>query len=557
MRLLLRRWNLWIVGTCLLAALVLTPLLLIVVQLFYPGEGSLWQTLGTPTVRHYLANTLMLFAGVSFGVLLLGVTTAWLVTVYDFPGRRWFSELLILPLVIPTYILAFTYAGMMEHTGPIESQLRAWWGPASQGAYLPFSLKNVYGLIFLFSVNLYPYVFMVSRASFARQSQGVLDVSRNLGVNMWHTVWRVVLPLARPAIVAGVTLCLLEVVNDYGAAEYFGVDTFATAIFREWFARDNATLAVRLAALLMLVVALLMLAERWQRGSARYDDVGKSTRPVLRQSLTGWRSWFAVLFCGFPLCFGFALPMIQLVHWAIVHGSKVAQDPSFVSAILHSLWLSGTAAVVTVGAALFLAYTLRLFPSIWMNRLSQITLIGYSVPGTIIAVGMMLLAASYDRWSKAVLASISIVSPWLLSGSFALMVAAFLVRFLMVAYSPIDASFQRHGRSLHEASRLLGHPPWRTLWLIELPLLWHGLLAAMLLVFIDALKELPLTLFLRWGNFNTLATEVYNVAKQMESVEQSAVYAVMIALAGLLPVFLLNRMLTPQHSQQTTQNQRQ
>ncbi len=542
----MKRWRYWLNGwvilSTLLALVVLVPLLFLVSQVL-SGGGSLWQNLSAPPVRRYAWNTSLLLMGVGGGVLVLGVLPAWFVTVFDFPGRKWLSSGMVLPLVLPAYILAYTYAGMTDYTGPIETTLRSWFGKPERGSYLPFSIMNLYGLMFLLSVNLYPYVYMIARASFVRQSQGVLEVARNLGANAFQTFFRVVLPLARPAIVSGLTLCWLEVVNDYGAAEYFGVDTFATAIFREWFARDNVIMAIRLAALLMFVVGLLLLLERWQRGNARYDEAGKSHRPVLRQTLRGGKAWGVTLFCLFPLFFGFLLPMLQLVSWAVLNVQQVVQGESFVRLILNSLGLASAAALCTVAAALLLAYTLRLFPISWMERLSRLALIGYAVPGTVIAVGVMVVAAQYDRLIRA-LAPTSLDLSWLtVSGTFVLMLVAFVVRFLMVAHSPIDASFQRHGKHLNEASRLLGLSPLKTLWKVELPLIRNGLLAAGLLVFIDALKELPLTLFLRWGNFNTLSTEVYNLAKQMESVDESAVYAVMIALAGLVPVLVLNKLL--------------
>lgn len=553
----MKRWrywlNGWVLNSVVIALVVMLPLLFLVTQVF-GGGGSLWASLSAPPVRRYVWNTCMLLVGVGGGVLVFGVVPAWFVTVYDFPGRKWLSSAMVLPLVLPAYILAYTYAGITDYTGPIETTLRGWFGKPEQGSYLPFSITNLYGLMFLLSVNLYPYVYMIVRASFVRQSQSVLEVARNLGASAFQTFFRVVLPLARPAIAGGLTLCWLEVINDYGAAEYFGVDTFATAIFREWFARDNVTMAVRLAALLMFVVGLLLVLERWQRGNARYDETGKSHRPVQRRTLRGPKAWGVALFCLVPLLFGFLLPMVQLVAWAITNAKQVMQGESFWQLIVNSLRLAACASFFTVGVALLLAYTLRLFPVSWMERLSRLALIGYAVPGTVIAVGVMVVAAQYDKLIRGI-APVSYDVTWFcLSGTFTLMIVAFVVRFLMVAYSPIDASFQRHGRHLNEASRLLGYSPLKTLWKVELPLIWNGLLAAGLLVFIDALKELPLTLFLRWGNFSTLSTEVYNLAKQMESVDESAVYAVMIALAGLVPVLFLNKLLGS-GSQKTTSTQ--
>jgi iron(III) transport system permease protein len=547
-RRILRAQNPWIWASAFFTGLVILPLLFVLSRVFEGGLSALISSLLEPTVGRYLANTALLLVGVGCLSFLVGVGTAWLITMYEFPGRRWLGGMLFLPLVMPAYILAYTYAGLFEVTGIVESALRALWGtPQGRGRLVPFEIMSLWGLISLLALNLYPYVLMTTRAAFARQSAQAWEVARSLGVSPWRAFWQVILPMTRPAWVGGLILCLLEVINDYGAAEFYGVDTFATAIFRQWFARDNAAMAIRLAACLMLVVFLLLLLERWQRGQARYDEGGGSFRPILREKLNGWRAWSATLLCLFPILLGFVIPVMQLALWAY-HAGRRGLGERFWVLLGNSLWLASVAAALTVLVALLIAYTLRVFDGLWLRRMARLALIGYSIPGTVIAVGVLVVAASVDRlWMR-----LGITSGMLLSGSALLMLIAFLVRFLMVAYAPIEGGFQKNGRHLNDASRLLGHPPLKTLWRVELPLLRSALLGAYLLVFIDALKELPLTLFLRWGNFNTLSTEIYNLAKQMEVVEDAGAYALLLVLAGLLPVLGLERLLSSRQGDSTS-----
>ncbi len=533
-----RQQSPWIWFTALITGLIALPLLFVLSRLVEGGTGGLFATVWSPTTRGYLWNTLRLFLGVGVLCFVLGVGTAWLVTQYEFPGRRWLSGALILPLVIPTYILAYAYAGALDVTGPVEGFLRWVWGtPSGRARRVPFEIMSLWGLTLLLALNLYPYVLMTCRAAFARQSVGVWEVAKSLGVGPWRIFLTVILPMTRPAWVGGLTLCLLEVVNDYGAAEYYGVDTFATAIFRAWFGRDDAPLAIRMAALLMLLVLVLLGLERWQRGQARYHE-SKSFRPMLRQPLRGGWAWMATLFCFLPFFFGFVLPVLQLGMWTWQTGSKHL-NAGFGRLLVNSVGLAGSVALCTVGIALVIAYTVRVFEGPWVQRMARLALVGYSIPGTVIAVGVMVVAAQADR----LLMGWRLTQETLLGGSFGLLLAAFVVRFLMVGYSPIETGFQKNGRHLNEASRLLGHPPWRTLWLVELPLMKSALLGAFLLVFIDALKELPLTLFLRWGNFQTLSTEIYNYAKQMEVAEDAGLYALFLVLVGMIPVFVLERLL--------------
>jgi len=546
------RWNHgWFWFSALLTLAVAFPIAFILFKVV--GSGTeLWNSLNTPTVHRYLWNTGWLALGVGVLTLGFGGVTAWLITAYDFPGRRWLGSALILPLVFPAYILAYTYAGIFDFTGPIETTLRGWFGDASSGKYIPFEFTNIYGLIFLLSCNLYPYVYMTMRASFVQQSQRMLELTRSFGVGPIPTFFRVVLPLARPAMVAGLTLCLLEVINDFGAAEYFGVDTFATAIYRTWFSRGNYPLAMRLAAFLMLIVAVILLLEQWQRRRVRYEEGSKSSVRVEPYKLKGWKAWAASLFCFFPFFFGFLLPMLQLLAWTARHFSGIEWTGEFGAILKNTLLLALCASIVTVLCALILAYTLRLFSDSWIRLLSKLALIGYAVPGTVIAVGVMAVGHPVQRWLVKYNMLSTSDSQLYLWGCL-LMLFAFLVRFLMVAYSPIDASFQRTGRHFNEAARLLGASPLKTLFRVEIPMISSGLLAAMLLVLIDTLKELPLTLFLQPVGFRTLSTKIYYIAKNMESVEESAVYAVVIALLGLLPVYLIYRsLLRDSHSTSRT-----
>ncbi len=530
----------WTLGALAVVAMVLLPLGSIMVGVL--GESSeTWRHLASTVLAEYLVNSAVLVVAVGAMTLVMGVGTAWLVSTCDFPGRRILESGLILPLAIPTYIVAYTYAGVLSHTGPVQRILQLFLDP-SVTAGLRTALMSRSGAAVMLAIVLYPYVYLITRASFLKQSGSVLETSRMLGKSPWHSFSRVALPMARPAVVAGVTLVLMEVLNEYGAVKYFGVSTFTTGIFRAWFSLGDAPAAIRLSACLLILVFALILLERAQRGRARFDHGPGRYRPVVPYRLSGMRAWGATAVCGLPVLVGFVIPVLQLGAWAIAVAPD-ALDRRFVTLALNSFGLALAASVLAVVAALLVIYAVRLAPTALMKLASRASSLGYAIPGAVIAVGVLVPFIWVDRWLAGTWTALTGSSPGLiLTGTVAALIFAYVVRFLAVALNPLDSGFERICGNLDETSRSLGSPPLRTLLKVDIPLLKGTLVSAGLLVFVDVMKELPLTLILRPFDFDTLATRAFQLASD-EQMAQSALPALLIIGVGLLPVVLLNRLI--------------
>lgn len=493
---------------------------------------KVWQSEGMPwaVLWSYSWNSLELLLGVGFGALLLGVPTAYLVASYRFPGRRFFEWALILPLAMPSYIVAFTYSGIFDFTGPVQRFTRHVLGWSSD-ALVPFNIRSMGGAIFILAMVLYPYVYVVARTAFRQQSQSLLEASRLMGEGALRRFWFLRLPLARPAIVGGLALVLMEVLNDYGAVKYYGVPTFTLGIFRAWFSMNDRPLAIAFALLLLLIIGGLLALERWQRGRQRYQ-LSTKHKPLRREQLGGRKALLAVLLCALPLLGGFVLPALQLSYWAMGH-LEVFQETEFWTTLWGSLRLALSAALLTTLAAFGLATAQQGRGAKWRGRLARLGALGYAVPGAVIAMGVLIAAFWVDK---------NYFGELVLLGTGAALLYALLVRFLAVSYNSIEAGWARLPESLAEASRSLGQSRWRTLWYIQLPLLRSSILAGLLLVWVDVLKELPLTLILRPFNFDTLATKTFELADD-EQLAQSAIYALVVVAIGLLPVLGINRLL--------------
>jgi iron(III) transport system permease protein len=530
----------WTLATLILVALVLLPLASIFVGVF--GESSeTWRHLARTVLPLYLWNSALLVVGVGGLTLVIGVVTAWLVTVCDFPGRSVLAWALILPLAVPTYIIAYTYAEILAHTGPVQGLLQLFLEPGTT-ARLRTGLMSLPGAGLMMALVLYPYVYLITRASLLGQSGAALESSRILGHSARDIFFRVALPMARPAVVAGVTLVLMEVLNEYGAVRYFGVSTFTTGIFRAWFSLGDSSAAIRLSGCLLLFVFLLILLERVQRGRARFGDLSGRYRPVAPFRLEGWHRWGAFTVCALPVVLGFLVPTLQLLAWAVQVAPEVL-DSRFLLLTAHSFGLAVAAAMAAVVAALLIVYSVRLSPTPLLRLASRASSLGYSIPGAVIAVGVLVPFIWLDRRLAAFAQSVWGTSMGLiLTGTAAALVFAYVVRFLAVALNPIDSGFERICGNLDETSRSLGAPPMRTLLRVNVPLLRGTLLSAGLLVFVDVLKELPLTLILRPFDFDTLATRAFQLAMD-EEVARSALPALLIIVTGMVPVIVLSRLI--------------
>lgn len=533
--------RLWSIGIVSIALVLAVPVLVIMAFLLVP-TGDTWQHLADTVLADYVANSLLLMLGVAAGSLILGVGTAWLTSMCQFPGRGLFEWALLLPMAIPAYIIAYTYTGLLDFAGPVQTALRALagWG---HGDYWFPEVRSLSGAALMLSLVLYPYVYLLTRAAFLAQSLCVLEVSRTLGQGPWQTFWRVALPLARPAIAAGLSLALMETLADYGTVQYFGVQTFTTGVFRTWYGLGDPAGAAQLSALLLCLVLVLIALERGSRRDARYHHTSQRHQSIRRPRLRGTRAALAFAFCLLPLLFGFLIPAGQLGLWALTI-SQTAYDARFLTLVANSLGLAAAAALLALGFALLLAYGKRLHPTRPVTGAVHLAGVGYAVPGTVIAIGVIIpfawLDNTLDAWLRATL---GVSTGLLLSGTLAALLFAYLVRFLAVALQTVEAGLGKCRRSMDEAARSLGLRPRQVLWRVQVPLLRGSLLTALLLVFVDVLKELPATLILRPFNFNTLAVRAFELAGD-ERLADSAPAALTIVLAGLIPVLLLSRSIT-------------
>lgn len=533
-----RRPDAWGAGVFLVAAVLAVPVL-VVASYVMRGSGQVWAHLVDTVLAEYVMNSVLLALGTGTGTLVLGVGTAWLTTMCRFPGRQTLSWLLLLPLSVPAYIIAYTYTGMLDYAGPVQSALRAVFG-WSYGDYWFPEVRSLGGAVVMLTLVLYPYVYLLSRAAFLEQSVCVLDVGRTLGLSPTRTFLHIALPLARPAIVTGVALVLMETLADYGTVQYFGVSTFTTGIFRTWFGMGEPAAASQLAALLLGLVFGLLLLERWSRRQRQYHHTSNRYQMLPSYPLRGVRAVAAVAACLVPVLLGFVLPAAQLAAWsADTLGSQL--DGGFGRLVLNSLSLAAIAALLAVSLAAFLAYGRRSRPTPAVTAAVRVAGMGYAVPGTVIAIGVVIPFSWFDNtldaWARDAL---GFSTGLLLSGTVAALLFAYLVRFLAVSLQSVEAGLAKVSLHMDDTARSLGCPRGQVLRRVHLPLMRGTLLTAALLVFVDVMKELPATLILRPFDFNTLAVRAYELASD-ERLAHAAPAALSITLAGLLPVILLSR----------------
>ena len=521
-----------------IACLFAVPVVSVLINVFVPGTGT-WQHLADTVLPRYVMNTLWLVLGVGVGVIIGGVGTAWLVTMCRFPGRSVFEWALILPLAVPAYVMAYTYTDFLQFTGPVQSLLREATGWGARDYWFP-EIRSLGGAILMLALVLYPYVYLLARAAFLEQSVCALEVSRTLGSGPWGSFFRVALPLARPAIVGGVSLALMETVADFGTVSFFGVQTFTTGIVRTWFSLGDRIAAAQLSAALLCVVLAVLLTERWSRGPARYYHTSGRYRHLPSHRLNRSQSGLAILFCLFPVVLGFLLPCAILLAMAIEIGDAQF-GPRFLRLTFNSFTLAAVSALLAVLVAVLMAYGVRLSPghlTLFANRVASM---GYAVPGTVIAVGVLIPFALFDNaldaWMQA---RFGLSTGLLLTGTIAALVFAYLVRFLAISLSTVEASLGKIKPSMDDAARSLGHGPGATLVRVHAPLMWGSLLTAGMLVFVDVMKELPATLIMRPFNFDTLAVQAYNLASDERLTEASTASLAIVAV-GVLPLVLLSR----------------
>jgi iron(III) transport system permease protein len=521
------------------ALIVAIPLIALFVIASRPA-GEVWPHLFGTVLPRSTQVTLTLMLGVGLASAVVGVGTAWLATMCRFPGRWWLEGALVLPLAVPTYIVAYCYAEIFGYIGPVQGAIRAIFGFETARDYWFPEIRSLPGLIFVLTAVLYPYVYMTTRLLFLMQSSAALDVARTLGCGPFRMFFRVALPLARPAIAVGVSLALMETLNDIGAVEFFGVRTLTFAVYDTWLNRGSLAGAAQLALVLLFLVFALILAERIARGRQRYHVNSRCQQPLAPFYLSGWKAGAASLACLLPVFFGFVLPAALLVDYSSRRLDQFL-SPQLLSAAINSLTVAAATAVLAVAAGLMLAYAARLSPSRLVWGLGRFASIGYAVPGTVLAVGILIPFAAFDNWLDAVARNLFGVSTGLLlAGSGAVIVYACTVRFLAVSTGSLEAGLAKISGHLDMAARTLRRTPGQTLTEIHLPLMRSALATAALLVFVDTMKELSATILLRPFDFDTLATFVYSQASRA-AFEDASVAALAIVIVGILPLILLLR----------------
>ena len=526
--------------------LTAAPIASVWLNLFAGGTGDTWAHLASTVLTEYVANTLVLCLGVGGGVILVGVSTAWLVTMHAFPGRRFFEWALVLPLAVPAYVMAYAYTDLLQFVGPVQSWLRESFGWRKGDYWFP-DVRSAGGAVAMFSLVLYPYVYLLARTAFLERAGGMLEVGRSLGLSAWASFFRISLPLARPAVAAGTALALMETLADYGTVAYFAVPTFTTGIYRAWFSLGDRIAAAQLSAALLGFVVLVLAAERASRGRARFHNTTGRNRPQHGQALSGAAALAAMLACALPLLLGFLLPAGVLLRLALGDGD--AQFGSrFFQLAGNSFSLAALTALLAVGLAVLLAYSARLSGAGWSRALNRLVGLGYAVPGSVIAVGVLIPVTRLDNWLAAAIASWTGTSPGLLlTGGIAALVYAYLARFLAIALQTVEASLAKVTPSMDDAARSLGLGQGQTLRRVHLPLLRGSLLTAGLLVFVDVMKELPATLVMRPFNFDTLATQAYTLAAD-ERLAEASTAALAIVVVGILPLIAVSRQIAKGNS---------
>ena len=536
----------WSLAALTIAAAVLVPLVAVIGLALSPTD-DIWSHLAATVLPRYLRTTLLLMLLVAAGTAVLGVATAWLTTLCRFPGVRLFEWALLLPLAIPAYVVAYVYTDLLEYAGPVQGALREMAGWSSRRDYWFPQIRSRPGAAAVLTLVLYPYVYLLARTAFLEQSVCVLEASRTLGRGPWRSFLSVALPLARPAVVVGVSLVLMETLNDFGTVQHFAVATLTAGVYDVWLNMNSTAGAAQLSLVMLALVLVLVSAERLARRGRRFHHTTGKWRPQPRLPLTAGRAMLAVLACALPILLGFLVPAVVLIDYALASPPVGGSGRRFATYLANSLTLSTAAAVLTTVLGLCLAYAARLGRGRLVAIAGRLASIGYALPGAVLAVGIVVPFALFDNaLDRLVATTFGASTGLLLTGGIAALIFAFAVRFLALAQGACEAGLAKVTPSMDGAARSLGLTPGRMLRRVHLPMLRSSLLTAAILVFVDGMKELPMTVLLRPFNFDTLATHVYQYASH-DQFQQSAAGALAIVVFGMLPVYLLSRTVRAGH----------
>ena len=528
----------WTVATIVIAALATVPIFAVIYLALTPSE-NIWPHLVSTVLSGYISTTLILMAGVGLGTLLIGVGTAWLVTMCRFPGRRLFEWGMLLPMAMPAYIIAYVYTDILEYAGPVQAALRELFGWSGKQEYWFPEIRSLGGSIAMMTLVLYPYVYLLARASFLEQSVGVFEASRSLGRGPWRSFFSVALPLARPGIVIGLSLVLMETLNDFGTVDFFAVNTFSLGIFDVWMNMNNVSGAAQLATVMLLFVAFLVFSERYARRRQRFHNTSSKFQALPGFQLVGGRGLAATIACLAPVLLGFVLPTLVLLRYAHQHF-----DPELSREILghalNSVKLSVLAGTIAVLVAIIMAYSARIKGGKVLMVANRVAAMGYAVPGAVLAVGVMIVLGNLDNGIDGIAReNFGFSTGLIFSGTIAAVTFGYLVRFLALSLGTVEASLGKVTPSMDGASRSLGRGAFATMQFVHLPLIKGGVLTAVMLVFVDCMKELPMTVILQPFNFQTLATFVHQYASD-EQLGDAALAALSIVGVGVVPVILLS-----------------
>ena len=525
--------NPWIILPTFLFALFVVPVIWIIFSLFGNYSDN-WVHIYNYTLSVYIYNTVLIIIGTSIGTLIIGVGSAWLVTTYNFTGKKFLEWALLLPFAVPPYILAYTFTGLFDSYGTANNLVRDLFSLPNEFIFFP-KLRNVYGASIVFSFTLYPYVYLVSRMAFINQSRSMLEVGRTLGYNKFQIFYKLSIPAIRPAIIAGLMLVLMETISDFGAVEHFAVNTFTTGIFSAWFGLYDFHTAKQLAALLLIVVISFLILEKYSRRKSRYSSGSNVFSPIAAEKLNGFQNIFASLFCFMPVFVGFFLPNIQLGYWALNYKLDFFNE-KFISTAWNTFYLAITAALICAMLAVIINFSIRYKKNKVLNVMSSFLTVGYAVPGLILALGVSQLLVFMDNLIFRDYLN------FILTGSIYGLILAFIIKSFALANSTIESGFLRINHRIDDVAKSLNTPGWKLLFRIHLPLLTTSFLTSMILVVSEVIKELPASLILRPFNFDTLAVSTYIYAAE-ERMFDAAAPSIAIVAVGLLPIFVLSRLI--------------
>jgi len=517
----------WINISTIVTLILITPIVLIVFNAMGTQSDTLIHLKQT-VLNDYILNTFILLFGVSLLALIFGVGSAYFVTFYEFRFSKFFAIVLVLPFLIPSYILGFIYSDIFGFYGVVHLYVM------DMGIKQYFDILNMNSVIVILSLALYPYIYLIVKSSFSKNSSFLLNPALSLGANRLTIFYKVILPLSRPAIIGALSLVMMETISEYGLVKYFGVDTLSTAVFTAWFGLNDPNSAAYISTIAMVMVFTILILEKLNRGSAKYK-IEASPTPIKKIKANRVGQIVILTFLSIPFILGFLIPIIWILHYSLEHYILILEN-EFIITVFHSFVAAFISASIIILIALLLGYSARVFDNNYMKYLLKVATLGYSIPGAVIAVGVIILATSIDNFLIDKLQLDGLV----LGGTLIILCFGYVVRFLAVGLNSVESSFEKVGIGVNKASRSLNKSLLETLWKVDLPLIKSGVIAGFILVFIDILKELPATLILRPFNYETLATKTYELAS-IEMVQESSIYALSIVLVSIIPIVFILR----------------